>query len=149
VAGGGREVLVLTPLQLLKRLAAVCPPPGKHLVHFHGVFAPNAKHRGAVVAFGRSLPLRAGTAAGLAAGRRGSAAEASQAGLGLAAEEDLRPGLADLCALRWPARGAGRGHRQRHHRRGAHRARLPLAPAAHLVPDSHAPPRQAELPFAA
>jgi hypothetical protein len=53
---GGRQVLVLTPLQLLRKLAAVSPPPGKHLVHFHGVFAPHARHRAKVVAWGRPVP---------------------------------------------------------------------------------------------
>ncbi len=52
---GGRQVLVLTPLQLLRKLAAVSPPPGKHLVHFHG-FAPHARHRAQVVAWGRPQP---------------------------------------------------------------------------------------------
>ncbi len=52
----GREVLVMTPLQLLKKLAAVTPPRGKHLVHFHGMFGPAARHRSAVVASGRPPP---------------------------------------------------------------------------------------------
>ena len=52
----GRDVLVMTPLQLLKKLAAVTPPRGKHLVHFHGMFAPAASHRSAVVAYGRPPP---------------------------------------------------------------------------------------------
>ena len=46
----------MTPLQLLKKLAAVTPPRGKHLVHFHGVFGPAARHRSAVVAYGRPPP---------------------------------------------------------------------------------------------
>ncbi len=50
---GGRQVLVLTPVQLLRRLAAVTPPPGKHPVHFHGVFAPHTRHKAQVVAWGR------------------------------------------------------------------------------------------------
>jgi hypothetical protein len=52
----GRDVLVMTPLQLLKKLAAVTPPRGKHLVHFHGMFGPAARHRSAVVAYGRPPP---------------------------------------------------------------------------------------------
>ncbi len=52
----GRDVLVMTPLQLLKKLAAVTPPRGKHLVHFHGMFGPAARHRSAVVSYGRPLP---------------------------------------------------------------------------------------------
>jgi hypothetical protein len=55
----GRHVLLMTPLQLLKKLAAVTPPRGKHLVHFHGMFAPAASHRSAVVAYGRAPPAPA------------------------------------------------------------------------------------------
>jgi hypothetical protein len=41
--------LVLPPLKFLARLAAMVPPPRAHLVRYHGVFAPNAKLRDAVV----------------------------------------------------------------------------------------------------
>jgi hypothetical protein len=53
---GGATSLVLTPLAFLKRLAAVVPPRGKHLVRFHGCFAPNARLRAAVVTLGRPAP---------------------------------------------------------------------------------------------
>jgi hypothetical protein len=46
-------VLVLTPAAFLGRLAALVPPPGKHLVHFHGGFAPNARVRKALVALAK------------------------------------------------------------------------------------------------
>jgi len=45
----GREVLVLQPTELLRRLATLVPPRRHHLVRFHGVFAPNASWRGAIV----------------------------------------------------------------------------------------------------
>ena len=45
----GREVLVLQPTELLRRLATLVPPPRHHLVRFHGVFAPNAAWRSLVV----------------------------------------------------------------------------------------------------
>ena len=41
--------LVLTGAQLVKRLVALVPPRGRHLTSFHGVFAPNAKLRPAVM----------------------------------------------------------------------------------------------------
>ncbi|HUJ25926.1 MAG TPA: transposase, partial [Myxococcales bacterium] len=41
----GRMVLLLSPLEFLRKLATLVPPPRKHLVRFHGVFAPNAPLR--------------------------------------------------------------------------------------------------------
>jgi len=41
----GRTVLLLTPMEFLRKLATLVPPPRKHLVRFHGVFAPNAPLR--------------------------------------------------------------------------------------------------------
>ena len=38
----GRAVLVLTPLELLQRLAHLVPPPRRHLLRCWGVLAPNA-----------------------------------------------------------------------------------------------------------
>ena len=37
--GDGREVLILEPRELLRRLATLVPPPRAHLVRYHGVFA--------------------------------------------------------------------------------------------------------------
>ena len=48
-APDGSTHLVLTPLELLRLLAALIPPPRANLVHFHGVLAPNAKLRPRVV----------------------------------------------------------------------------------------------------
>ena len=45
----GSTQLVLTPLELTRRLAALVPPPRVHLLHFAGVFAPRAKLRRHVV----------------------------------------------------------------------------------------------------
>ncbi|HTO99344.1 MAG TPA: transposase [Myxococcales bacterium] len=47
--GDGREVLVLEPRELLRRLAALVPPPRSHLVRYHGVFAPASKWRAEVI----------------------------------------------------------------------------------------------------
>jgi hypothetical protein len=49
----GREVLRLTPLELLERLARLVPPPRIHRHRYHGVLAPNARLRPTVVSIGR------------------------------------------------------------------------------------------------
>jgi hypothetical protein len=36
---------VMSTLEFRPRLAALVPPPRLHLIRFHGVLAPNAKHR--------------------------------------------------------------------------------------------------------
>jgi hypothetical protein len=46
---GGREVLVLQPTELLRRLATLVPPPRRHLVRYYGVFAPNSAWRAEIV----------------------------------------------------------------------------------------------------
>ncbi len=45
----GGTHLVLTPNELLEKLAALVPPPRSHLVRYHGVLGPNSRHRGRVV----------------------------------------------------------------------------------------------------
>jgi hypothetical protein len=44
----GTTHIVLEPLDLMARLAALVPPPRMHLTRFHGVFAPHSKLRAAV-----------------------------------------------------------------------------------------------------
>ena len=46
---GATEFLVMEPLELLRKLAALVPPPRAHLVRYHGVFAPASKWRPSVV----------------------------------------------------------------------------------------------------
>jgi hypothetical protein len=46
---GGSLWLLLTPDELMARLATLVPPPRVHAVRYHGVFAPNAKVRRQVV----------------------------------------------------------------------------------------------------
>ena len=53
VTASGASVLVMTPADVVKRLAALVPPPGKHLVHFHGALAPNTLAPEAVSRFMR------------------------------------------------------------------------------------------------
>ena len=45
---GATEVL-FQPLDFLKRLAALIPPPRQNQVRFYGVFAPHAKHKAALL----------------------------------------------------------------------------------------------------
>jgi hypothetical protein len=45
----GKTLLLLTPQEFLRKLATLVPPPRKHLVRFHGVFAPNSAWRKKVV----------------------------------------------------------------------------------------------------
>lgn len=44
----GTTHIVLEPLDLMARLAALVPPPRMHLTRYHGVFAPHSKLRAAV-----------------------------------------------------------------------------------------------------
>ncbi|MCM8596933.1 MAG: transposase [Candidatus Accumulibacter sp.] len=47
---GGSVSLMLTPLELIERLAALIPPPRRHRHRYYGVLAPNAPHRAQVTA---------------------------------------------------------------------------------------------------
>lgn len=46
----GRTQLILSPLELIARLAALVPPPRQHRHRYYGVLAPNAPLRAAVTA---------------------------------------------------------------------------------------------------
>jgi hypothetical protein len=50
----GRTDSMLTPLELIDRLAALIPPPRVHRYPYHGVLAPNAPLRAAVTALARA-----------------------------------------------------------------------------------------------
>ena len=45
----GTTHIVLSPLEFMQRLAALVPRPRLHLIRFHGVLAPNAGLRAAIV----------------------------------------------------------------------------------------------------
>ena len=45
----GTTQCLFEPLDFLARLAALIPRPRSHLVRYHGVFAPNARHRALLV----------------------------------------------------------------------------------------------------
>lgn len=49
----GTTHIILEPLDLMARLAALVPPPRMHLTRFHGVLAPNSRLRAAVTPAGR------------------------------------------------------------------------------------------------
>lgn len=51
----GTTHIVLEPLDLMARLAALVPPQRMHLTRFHGVFAPHSKLRAAVTPAHRGL----------------------------------------------------------------------------------------------
>jgi hypothetical protein len=55
-APDGSTHLLLTQLELLRRLVALLPPPRFHLTRFHGVFAPNSRLRARVVAQAQAKP---------------------------------------------------------------------------------------------
>jgi hypothetical protein len=46
----GRTQLILSPLELIERIAALVPPPRMHRHRYYGVLAPNAPLRAAVIA---------------------------------------------------------------------------------------------------
>ena len=77
----GRTELLLSPLELLERLARLIPPPRIHRHRYHGLLAPHARLRAAVVAIGSGA-----VATSEAAAR--SAAESTQAA---AASDPKRP----------------------------------------------------------
>jgi len=45
----GRTELTFTPIDFLRRLATLIPPPRRHLTRYHGVFAPHHHLRTAIV----------------------------------------------------------------------------------------------------
>ena len=45
----GTTHLVLSPLELIEKLAALVPPPRLNLIRYHGVLAPTAGDRAAIV----------------------------------------------------------------------------------------------------
>ncbi len=45
----GTCFLVLSPLELIEKLAALVPPPRLNLIRYHGVLAPNARNRKHIV----------------------------------------------------------------------------------------------------
>ncbi len=64
---GKQADLVLTPLELIERIAALVPPPRTHRHRYYGVLAPNSPLRAAVTAMahaGAPDPAQPGKAVG-------------------------------------------------------------------------------------
>ncbi len=55
----GTTHIVLEPLDLMARLAALVPPPRMHLTRYHGVFAPHSKLRAAITPARRGVGKKA------------------------------------------------------------------------------------------
>ena len=56
----GTSHLLLSPMELLEKLAALVPPPRLHLLRYHGLLAPRARGRGRIVP---AKPVEESTAA--------------------------------------------------------------------------------------
>jgi hypothetical protein len=54
--GHGTTHVIFEPLDFIARLAALVPKPRVNLTRFHGVFAPNSKHRALVTKAARRQP---------------------------------------------------------------------------------------------
>jgi putative transposase len=54
----GSTALLLDPLELLERLAALVPPPRRPLVAYHGLLAPRARWRSAIVPLPAAVDAR-------------------------------------------------------------------------------------------
>jgi len=65
----GTTKLVVSPHELLERLAALVPPPRRHLIRYHGVLAPHAADRARIVPVATAARTPDAPAAGRAAGR--------------------------------------------------------------------------------
>ncbi len=92
---GGRDELLLSGLELVRKLAVLVPPPRVHQTRFLGVFAPNAKLRAAVVPR-KPAPRRGrGTGEGRAAQGRRNLSDR----LGVAPQADLQGRRPRLRAL--------------------------------------------------
>ncbi len=86
----GSVTLMLTPLELLDRLAALIPPPRRHRHRYFGVLAPNAPLRAAVTALaGQQAEAPAAQTPAAAAGAAPSAPASASAQTPQAAEEPI------------------------------------------------------------
>ena len=52
----GTTHLLLSPHELLEKLAALVPPPRLNLIRYHGILAPNARDRASIVPGGENEP---------------------------------------------------------------------------------------------
>jgi hypothetical protein len=54
----GTTHVVLDPLDFIARLAALVPPPRRHLTRYHGVLAPHSSLRALITPAGRKRPVK-------------------------------------------------------------------------------------------
>ncbi|WP_206020127.1 transposase [Pseudomaricurvus alkylphenolicus] len=89
----GTTHIILDPLDFVARLAALVPKPRVNLIRYHGVLAPNAKHRGEIAPSGRGRGGKCGSRTNAANG----SSHSGQDWLDKAPEERHR-------AMRWAQR---------------------------------------------
>lgn len=102
---GGSLFLVLTPDDLVARLATLVPPPRTHALRYHGLFAPHCKDRGRVVPAGPGPGCRRGACGPVALGAPTPPPTAPAISLGASgARTSPRPGEAILQPAQPPGR---------------------------------------------
>ena len=92
-SGGKRADLVLTPLELIERIAALAPPPRAHRHRYYGVLAPNSPLRAVVTAMAQAVPAQ------VVGGQRGTGAGGRIDGAPGAVPPGNAPGDAGVAAL--------------------------------------------------
>jgi hypothetical protein len=111
--------IIFDPLDFIAKLASLVPKPKVNLTRFHGVFAPNSKHRIAVT------PARRGKGGRKAIGQDKTPEERRTAmtgfcscktgihaihgnNLGTTIEKGIQHRCRNLFSLRWPCKGHSR-----------------------------------------
>ncbi len=101
----GTTHLVLSPLELIEKLAALVPPSRLNLVRSHGILAPNAGFRRLVVPGRSVLPDASSVGVSTVSPSRRRLGWAAFIGAGLRRGCDA---LSNLCWPAWSGRGAER-----------------------------------------
>jgi hypothetical protein len=91
----GTSHIVLEPLDLMGRLAALVPPPRMHLTRYHGVFAPHSRYRAAVTPAHRGRGAPRPSASGAHPARPSTPRHVA-----MSWARRLRRGDGEVCALR-------------------------------------------------
>ena len=103
----GATALIFEPVEFLRRLAAIIPPPFAHLIRYHGLFAPRARDRDLLPAAPvDSIRLEAWARAGLLEPKQDGSTEDSKAD-GKSGAEATAPAPADPSAAPAATSGAG------------------------------------------
>ena len=144
----GTTQIVMDPLEFMQRLAALVPRPRLHLIRFHGVLAPHAKLRSAIVPSASTEPTT--TTPDPVVEIPVLSLGAHQ--LGLVAQAGLRYGLANIVrTAAAPCRSSRRSLSPPPSRRSRHlglSARAPpRSPVRHFALLSKPPESHTETPF--